>query len=615
MKAPSCRSSSRPETIVHDQTDQSHPGAPGTTGWLGALDIAASNGSRRRLARLPAPHSAIGREGDVRLDSARVSRQHATISLGGGVPWLRDTGSVNGTYLNGVRVTRPQQVRDGDHVVFGDVVTTFVASERLGRTSGPATGTGWNGGGEWRAQTETTRYLSAASHLDRRYRGAVLDATVREEQRAVCPSYGVDLSVVARHAVVAERRALVRDAVLTTILGLATVVAAAWVRRPAGGTTFAAWIAVLLVAAVLTVSAEVSVRLTTLGRLLQFGGRPADLRVPGGRTGRILSDLADANDGNVVVFTVFEPFVGSGMIVDSGSFTVPLIPQEEWLEQAPPRVPDPITSGEVLDALSSALVSLREPQLRTGIRLYVNGLDVALLPDLLPRPVSRPRTHASAALIQQLVARPTGFARPYLCAEVTAWRGQLVVTTFIRVVALPGLLYVESSAYVLAPLHPSYYKVDQLRIRTTPERITATIATAAQEAVPAMAAAPIRLISSVRPALAAANQQRVRRRHVADNVLIDYGAVISIREFASGHQFWNRFMAQDVDMYVQVVQQKVVDAIIALLDGRGYQTDKVKQIQNNTNVTFQGGNPNVGAIGTQSHGTVGSGRAAAAQRS
>jgi hypothetical protein len=294
--------------------------------------------------------------------------------------------------------------------------------------------------------------------------------------------------------------------------------------------------------------------------------------------------------------------VGSGVVVHSGSFTVPLIPQEEPRQQTPARLPSPLTSGEVIDALASSLRSLREPHLRIDTRLYVNGYDAARFPDLLPDPNMRPRTHAPPSLVRQMIELPTGSVRPYLCAEFTSWHGQLVVTTYVRIVVLPGVLYVEMAAYMLPPLKAPYFNVDQLRIHTADQRLAATLGLTARDWLPALITAPFHLAAAARSSLTASRQRRSHRRSIADRDYVDYGAVTSIREQASDSGQLNYFMRQDTDMYVTIVQQKVVDAITALLDARGYETEKIKQIQNNTNVNFVGANASVGAIGPHAQG-------------
>ncbi len=57
----------------------------------------------------------------LRMADVSVSRFHAELRNTGEGWLLRDLGSMNGTYLNGLRITTPVRVRAGDHVRFGAV--------------------------------------------------------------------------------------------------------------------------------------------------------------------------------------------------------------------------------------------------------------------------------------------------------------------------------------------------------------------------------------------------------------------------------------------------------------------------------------------------------------
>ncbi|MGV9314201.1 FHA domain-containing protein [Streptomyces sp. NPDC003691] len=65
----------------------------------------------------------IGRDpgNGLRLTHESVSRAHAELSLRGTEWMLRDLGSMNGTTVNGRRVTGAVPVRDGDAVSFGRI--------------------------------------------------------------------------------------------------------------------------------------------------------------------------------------------------------------------------------------------------------------------------------------------------------------------------------------------------------------------------------------------------------------------------------------------------------------------------------------------------------------
>lgn len=66
----------------------------------------------------------IGRDGaDVALDSAKVSKVHAVFTIGGGLPALSDSGSKNGTFVNGSRLPAGHAVPVdvGDTIQFASV--------------------------------------------------------------------------------------------------------------------------------------------------------------------------------------------------------------------------------------------------------------------------------------------------------------------------------------------------------------------------------------------------------------------------------------------------------------------------------------------------------------
>lgn len=62
---------------------------------------------------------------DVVVSDPEVSRRHASITWERGQPIIRDLGSTNGTFVNGVRLTGPQALRDGDTIGLGKVQLGF----------------------------------------------------------------------------------------------------------------------------------------------------------------------------------------------------------------------------------------------------------------------------------------------------------------------------------------------------------------------------------------------------------------------------------------------------------------------------------------------------------
>jgi sigma-B regulation protein RsbU (phosphoserine phosphatase) len=80
-----------------------------------------------KIFELGEGESVIGRspECNVVLDVAAVSRRHAIITLTDDQFWVQDTGSRNGTIVNGQKVVGQAQLRDGDRIVICDVEFEF----------------------------------------------------------------------------------------------------------------------------------------------------------------------------------------------------------------------------------------------------------------------------------------------------------------------------------------------------------------------------------------------------------------------------------------------------------------------------------------------------------
>jgi hypothetical protein len=596
--------------------------SPLDTAGSGVLVIAAPATMAGRQVQLRTPEEVLGRHGSVVLNSPTVSREHARVWVANGEVRIADLASANGTFVNGEPVVGQRALVNGDQIRIGDVEAAFYAASwlvpwerlrplRADGVSDPALSDP--------ALSDSTRHLCAATHLDSDYREHVLDATVRERHRAVSPSYGVDLSVVARHAMLAHGRALLRDAGLAVVLIVAVSVVAFMVVAGRASFDMARVSAVLglgaafLVPAWVVLATETWARLATLGKYLRPGGRPDLLPSPvRGKAAGMLESLADASRGNVVVYSVYEPFVGSGVKVDSSSYPVPLLPRN----RIEPDSKKPIKFGtnDLVDAIRDGLSVLLMQDLRIDRQLFVEGFDVSRFIELLPDHQDRPLAAAPGWLLEELIERPTGAVRPYLRAQYIGWRGELVVTTFIRVVVLNGLFFVETATYVLGPLLNKYLAVDSMHIRTGWERASVTIGKTTTRLIPDLLAAPVRLAAMAGARRRAAQRERDFARRLADRVPIDRGARSSIRQEAARGSFDRYFMQLDAEMAILVVQQKVADTIAAFLEVRGYQVDKMNMIQNNISNTTTNDNSirvnnqgNLGAVGRGSSGNASGG--------
>jgi pSer/pThr/pTyr-binding forkhead associated (FHA) protein len=78
----------------------------------------------------------IGREPGttIHVDSPGVSRHHARIVVAQGAATIEDLGSKNGTQVNGMRLTQPARLSDGDQIALGAIRLTFRNESRTSPT-------------------------------------------------------------------------------------------------------------------------------------------------------------------------------------------------------------------------------------------------------------------------------------------------------------------------------------------------------------------------------------------------------------------------------------------------------------------------------------------------
>ncbi|WP_213954122.1 MULTISPECIES: FHA domain-containing protein [unclassified Variovorax] len=93
--------------------------------------IVMTHPGKTKLVPLAAADTRIGRanSNDVVIDSDRVSRFHATLTVESGAVWIRDLDSSNGTFVNGHRITS-RALSNGDTILIGDCQMRFLAGEQ-----------------------------------------------------------------------------------------------------------------------------------------------------------------------------------------------------------------------------------------------------------------------------------------------------------------------------------------------------------------------------------------------------------------------------------------------------------------------------------------------------
>jgi len=432
--------------------------------------------------------------------------------------------------------------------------------------------------------TDSTRYLCAAVYFDRKFRNRVIREIVDEEQRAIGTSPGLDLVMVVEHALAVSRRKFRRDIWLALLLFVVLVLGA-----------FAAARFVLVVAALTAFAIVLADRwndLQILARSLTKG-RVA-VHAPGfsptPHQAEKLRQLDVAQHGNVVVYSGYSPFVGSGYQVSGWSLAVNLSRGADHLGVT--SDPEAFEVGEVYDFVNAALRELGFIGLALEDKLFVNGQEIRDDRIFLPDPHTRPIHELEASLIRAFLENPTQSIRHYKTVRVVSWKGELVLSIFLRFTRIGPSLFVEASCFLLPPLKEEYHKVDSLQP-------TLTLRNRLDVIQRSLLATPLLFLGSWFRLLGRAYQPILRRQArqatraaIRENFMFDYGCAQSLREAASSTAVRQYFQFLDKEMYLKAIERQILDALVEFLKSKNIDTSDLKASQQtilNTGVVVSGG--------------------------
>jgi len=454
-----------------------------------------------------------------------------------------------------------------------------VAVDTLGNAT--VVGEAATAGFQTRYDQETTRYMCGAAYTDRTFRAAVL-ARSREAYRAKAPEVGVDVAMVTGHCRRAEHSKMIRDLVICAPAAAAAFLVLTMMGRGQPPAAAVGWVAIAwLVAWVVTSFEAFSLDSVMRGKLTREAfHRQAAAPAPA------------ASDGNVVIYSGFLPFVGSGSDLGGWSFALDLERPKPGLAAQPPR---PFDLADLYQHVSGAFEGLRIPNLKLSRKLFVGGStirgDRRLLPDIHKRPVD----HVDEAMVASYAASGSKAIRHYLCVEVVDWSGELAITLFIRFQKLSTKLFVELSTFMLPPLKPSYYDLDKVHVKGRLGESAATLILAAIKAPFLLVLAPFFTLGRLQTAMAERNQVKQVRKQIDQDLLFNYGAEQSLREAAAGTEWRVYFQKLDKEMHHKILQQQLLDSLVDFLDAHGIDTSEIKertvQIMNN-GVIVSGGSVN-----------------------
>jgi hypothetical protein len=505
-----------------------------------------------------------------------------------------------------------------------------------------------------------TRYLCVGAYVDTIFRDRCLREVYYQDKRFTAPSYGFDLVTVLEHCLRARNLTTWRDGSIVLTLAVATylnwvsaaavgaalvclrVTGAAWrlardflarvrtgsavdtTKSPRRGLLLllgwaAAWIVLIVLSTKIVSSAAVAFTGTgrmssgaalvltpfvlllptifALWRQKRIEDFTLDGEPPPVRWNARKQTICEQQTGNTIVYSNYEPFIGSGEVVSSWGFAQRLVhkqsdgaaggfaaPAQEEREFETP----PFTANEIVgyvrrhlrELTSAGSAEMSIPDLTVEDRIVQSAREDG------PR-----TTDTEPEEMAEIIRNPTNPARHYLACQVVSWGGDVVTTVYVHIAVQGRSLYLEVTSTTMAPCNERYRLVDvdggtgprawlreaHLAVRGTPRTIVR---------------APGRLVRSMvdMTGHGGATRRGMSRRRK------DYGARVSVRQMGTRDKLRNFTQRQDILKFRRLIESRVFAHVLDFLDEHDVDTSGVRAQRAtvlNNNGIFVGGNMDV----------------------
>jgi Inner membrane component of T3SS, cytoplasmic domain len=522
------------------------------------------------------PVTVIGQDpgsNDIVVPDQSILRQHARLIWNNGQWYIEKVYQTSVITVNQLNIERVI-LKDNDVVGLGPTRIFFRFLTQAGAPNTPKPSTDLK-------YTETTRYLCAAAHLDASFRNYVIKHVVEEEHKAIGESLGVDAVSVARHCLAARRREMFRNIALLLILLILII-----------SRSFALLIPCIILAWVVVFIEIWNAHYRVIANQLtktKFNPDAINFRLDPNLEQK-LRNTANAQNANLVVYSSFTPFVGAGISI--GGWSIALNVQKGKQEMGSMLEPLPFQIREMYSHLTNALTKHGVDGLSVKDRLYVDGREIRDDQRFLPYPLARPNLQVDPSLIETFIESPPQSIRHYKCIQVTSWKGELVLSIFLRFSKIGQTLFVEANYFLLPPVKEQYYKIDSIQPSLSIQKIGELLAQSAVTMPLYWLFSPFMLLSAIFRPLQRASEHAAIKRAIGENPSFDYGANSSIRIHASSTEYRRFFQKLDREMYVKIIERQILESIIDFLDRKNIDTTDLKEQRAmilNTGVIVTGG--------------------------
>ncbi|MEV0177525.1 hypothetical protein AB0I00_41310 [Streptomyces sp. NPDC050803] len=308
--------------------------------------------------------------------------------------------------------------------------------------------------------------------------------------------------------------------------------------------------------------------------------------------------VAEAQHGNVTVYSGFSPFVGQGVRQSQWALSLPLLPAQPGT--ALPGTALPLAGFDTWDVVQRLRARLKEAAERHAValsdggpngqagklpdgapslagllvedRVFVSGNrlsdDRRLLPGLLQAPAAR----LSESVVRDIALDPQGAPRHCLAAHLPLWGGAVVPSQLLHIAVVGRTLHLHCDRHVLTPLRPALRGVDLLPASPTPAHRAGLLLSALRRSGDALFGAPRAVLGDAYREWARPRRLRREQAAAGTDPAFDRGARTSIRERAQSAEYLDHFQRVDAERAFAALDRHALAAVRDFLDEHGVDT-------------------------------------------
>lgn len=294
---------------------------------------------------------------------------------------------------------------------------------------------------------------------------------------------------------------------------------------------------------------------------------------------RKLQEISESQDANVIIYGGFSPFVGSGINIDGWSFAVDINKGKE--EMGVTNTPLDFQVSELYDYISDSIKNLEIGGLSIEDNLYINGQEIRDEKYFLSTPLMRPNTRIKDDYMNLFIEQPTHSIRHYRCVRITDWKAELILSIFFRFSKIGKFLFIEANYYLLTPLRSYYRQYDAIKSQPSNEDIRKLALESAFTtfalSIFATIFIPIYILNKLWQIWQKYTSKKNVKREIRANHTFNYGSINSLRERVSQEEYQRFFQKLDQEMYLKIIERKIVDGLSNFLDSKNINTSDFKQ--------------------------------------